>query len=192
MYIDSYSLEYQYVHILLCAAMESISFTVDKWFWFLFQSAALQYSPSMSFTSLSIVVGSCVAAIAAVFYFSKKSWSPASLKFTSQSIKWIMSTFSNPQSCYQRTDKINCQDWNLCSSGADYETCIWKWTLIPWKLEFWEKSCCRDNHLNAQATSSQLSSIITNQSTTNIMQWTWWLLWVRFEWLGELHLSFFT
>uniref|UniRef100_K1P6Q7 Putative Bcl-2-like protein antagonist/killer 2 n=1 Tax=Magallana gigas TaxID=29159 RepID=K1P6Q7_MAGGI len=36
-------------------------------------SAALQYSPSMSFTSLSIVVGSCVAAIAAVFYFSKKS-----------------------------------------------------------------------------------------------------------------------
>lgn len=192
MYIDSYSLEYQYVHILLCAAMESISFTVDKWFWFLFQSAALQYSPSMSFTSLSIVVGSCVAAIAAVFYFSKKSWSPASLMFTSQSIKWIMSTFSNPQSCYQRTDKINCQDWNLCSSGADYETCIWKWTLIPWKLEFWEKSCCRDNHLNAQATSSQLSSIITNQSTTNIMQWTWWLLWVRFEWLGELHLSFFT
>lgn len=192
MYIDSYSLEYQYVHILLCAAMESISFTVDKWFWFLFQSAALQYSPSMSFTSLSIVVGSCVAAIAAVFYFSKKSWSPASLMFTSQSIKWIMSTFSNPQSCYQRTDKINCQDWNLCSSGADYETCIWKWTLIPWKLEFWEKSCCRDNHLNAQATSSQLSSIITNQSTTNIMQWTWWLLWVRFEWLGELHLSFYT
>lgn len=146
----------------------------------------------MSFTSLSIVVGSCVAAITAVFYFSKKSWSPASLMFTSQSIKWIMSTFSNPQSCYQRTDKINCQDWNLCSSGADYETCIWKWTLIPWKLEFWEKSCCRDNHLNAQATSSQLSSIITNQSTTNIMQWTWWLLWVRFEWLGELHLSFFT
>lgn len=192
MYIDSYSLEYQYVHILLCVAVESISFTVDKWFWFLFQSAALQYSPSMSFTSLSIVVGSCVAAIAAVFYFSKKSWSPASLMFTSQSIKWIMSTFSNPQSCYQRTDKINCQDWNLCSSGADYETCIWKWTLIPWKLEFWEKSCCRDNHLNAQATSSQLSSIITNQSTTNIMQWTWWLLWVRFEWLGELHLSFFT
>lgn len=186
------SLEYQYVHILLCVAVESISFTVDKWFWFLFQSAALQYSPSMSFTSLSIVVGSCVAAIAAVFYFSKKSWSPASLMFTSQSIKWIMSTFSNPQSCYQRTDKINCQDWNLCSSGADYETCIWKWTLIPWKLEFWEKSCCRDNHWNAQATSSQLSSIITNQSTTNIMQWTWWLLWVRFEWLGELHLSFFT
>lgn len=86
--------------------MESISFTVYKWFWFLFQSAALQYSPSMSFTSLSIVVGSCVVAIAAVFYFSKKSWSPASLKFTSQSIKWIMSTFSNPQSCYQRTDKI--------------------------------------------------------------------------------------
>lgn len=36
-------------------------------------SAALQYSPSMSFTSLSIVVGSCLAAIAAVFYFSKKS-----------------------------------------------------------------------------------------------------------------------
>lgn len=35
-------------------------------------SAALQYSPSMSFTSLSIVVGSCVAAIAAVFYFSKR------------------------------------------------------------------------------------------------------------------------
>lgn len=36
-------------------------------------SAALQYSPSPSFTTLSIVVGSCMVAIAAVFYFSKKS-----------------------------------------------------------------------------------------------------------------------
>ena len=40
---------------------------------FLFQTAALQYSPSVSVTSISIVVGSCLAAIAAVFYFSKKS-----------------------------------------------------------------------------------------------------------------------
>lgn len=85
---------------------------------------------------------------------------------------------------------------NLCLKSVFLWSKLWnfylKINLNSIEVGVLRKSCCRDNHSNAQATSSRLSSTITNQSTctTFIMQWTWWLLWVRIEWLGELHLSF--